>query len=199
VGRCSQTALRSLGLLSVLNRAFGFRQLFLVFWRQLRRLDQDGQLVDLAGELERHLIILVIHRRAGVGPDTVTIDGAPYDHLFFFQPPGIELELCLSNNEQSLPRRLIVTDQLLPGQPNFITEFSDWNFDIHPSDAEFVFQPPADAVQTALKLARETASKAKEARNAAASTNYDPAPYYRPYACWPASLSATPPPIPEMA
>jgi hypothetical protein len=97
--------------------------------------------------------------------NTVTIDGAPYDHLFFFQPPGIELELWLSKNEQSLPRRLIVTYRSLPGQPNFIAEFSDWNFDIHPTDAEFVFQPPADAVQAALKpppeTAPATASKAK--------------------------------------
>jgi hypothetical protein len=92
--------------------------------------------------------------------NTVTIDGAPYDHLFFFQPPGIELELWLSKNEQSLPRRLIVTYRSLPGQPNFIAEFSDWNFDIHPSDAEFVFQPSADAVQAALKPP-ETASKGK--------------------------------------
>src|SRR6266436_4811768 len=39
----------------------------------------------------------------------VTIDGAPYDHLFFSQPPGIELEVWLAKNEQAVPRRLIVT------------------------------------------------------------------------------------------
>jgi hypothetical protein len=48
---------------------------------------------------------------------TVTIDGAPYDHLFFFQPPGIELELWLPKTEQAVPRRLIVTYRTLPGQP----------------------------------------------------------------------------------
>ena len=83
--------------------------------------------------------------------NTVTIDEALYDHLFFSQPPGIELELWLSKNQQSLPRRLIVTYRTLPGQPNFIAEFSEWNLDMHPSDAEFVFQPPADASQVALK------------------------------------------------
>jgi hypothetical protein len=83
--------------------------------------------------------------------NTVTIDGAPYDHLFFSQPPGIELELRLSKDEKSLPRRLIVTYRSLPGEPNFIAEFSNWDFNIHPSDAEFVFQPPAGAVQVALK------------------------------------------------
>jgi hypothetical protein len=83
--------------------------------------------------------------------NTVTIDGLPYDHLFFFQPPGIELELWLSKNQQSLPHRLIVTYRSLPGQPNFIAQFSDWNFDIHPADADFTFQPPAGATQVELK------------------------------------------------
>jgi hypothetical protein len=83
--------------------------------------------------------------------NTVTIDGASYDHLFFFQPPGIELELWVAKNEQSLPRRLIVTYRSLPGQPNFIAEFSDWNFNIQPPDADFAFQPPAGATQVELK------------------------------------------------
>jgi hypothetical protein len=39
-----------------------------------------------------------------------------------------------------LPRRLIVTYRSLPGEPNFIAEFSDWDFNIHPSDADFTFQ-----------------------------------------------------------
>jgi hypothetical protein len=99
--------------------------------------------------------------------NTVTIDGAPHDHLFFSQPPGIELELWLPKTDQAPPRRLIVTYRFLPGQPNLITEFSDWNFNIHPTDAEFVFQPPADAVQVALKPpvpSPATASKAKGGR-----------------------------------
>ena len=83
--------------------------------------------------------------------NTVTIDGTPYDHLFFFQPPGIELELWVARNEQSLPRRLIVTYRTLPGQPNFIAQFSDWNFNVQTPDADFAFQPPAGATQVELK------------------------------------------------
>jgi hypothetical protein len=95
--------------------------------------------------------------------NTVSIDGAPYDHLFFFQPPGIELELWLSKNEQSLPRRLIVTYRTLPGQPNFIAQFSDWNFNIQTSDADFAFQPPAGATQVELKpVAAAAPSPAKK-------------------------------------
>jgi hypothetical protein len=83
--------------------------------------------------------------------DTVTIDGAPYLHLFFQQPPGITLELWLSKNDQSLPRRMIVTYSSLPGAPNFIAEFADWNFDVHPPAAEFSFTPPAGAEKVALR------------------------------------------------
>src|SRR5207237_6711625 len=83
--------------------------------------------------------------------NTVMIDGVPCDHLFFFQPPGIELELWLEKNDRSLPRRLVATHRSQPGQPTFIAEFSDWNFNIHTSDAEFVFRQPAATVQVALK------------------------------------------------
>ena len=85
--------------------------------------------------------------------NTVTIDNAPYDHLFFSQPPGIELELWLAKNERALPARLIVTYRSLPGNPNFIALFSDWNFDVQPTEADFTFQPPAGAEQVALKPA----------------------------------------------
>jgi hypothetical protein len=87
----------------------------------------------------------------GTVVDTVTIDGVPCLHIFFVEPPGIELELWVEKSDQSLPRRLIVTYRSLPGQPNFIAEFSDWNFNIHPSDAEFALQPPADATPVQLK------------------------------------------------
>jgi hypothetical protein len=85
--------------------------------------------------------------------NTVTIEGMPYRHLFFVQKGGIELELWLSKNEQSLPRRLIVTYHSLPGEPNFVAEFSNWDFAVHPADSEFAFRPPAGARQVQLKSA----------------------------------------------
>jgi hypothetical protein len=62
-----------------------------------------------------------------------------------------ELELWLEKNEQSLPRRLILTYRALPGEPNFIATMSKWDFSIHPTDADFTFQPPPGAVQMALE------------------------------------------------
>jgi hypothetical protein len=97
----------------------------------------------------------------GTVVNTVTIDGVPCLHMFFVQPPGIELELWVEKNDQSLPRRLIVTYRTLAGEPNFIAEFSDWNFNIHPPDADFAFQPPADATQVQVKPVAATAPPAK--------------------------------------
>jgi hypothetical protein len=79
--------------------------------------------------------------------NTVTIDGVPCRHLVFSQPPGIELELWLEKNDRALPRRLIVTYNSLPGKPNFVAEMSDWNFTVHPPDAEFAFKPADGAKQ----------------------------------------------------
>jgi hypothetical protein len=97
---------------------------------------------------------------AGQIINTVTIDGTPCLHMFFLQPPGIELELWVEKNDKSLPRRLIVTYRSLPGEPNFIATFSNWNFSVHPADADFVFQPPAGAVKVALKPSAASGSAA---------------------------------------
>ncbi len=115
------------------------------------RLGVDFPLADFLSEAPNKAFLTGV--TSGRLINTVTIDGAPYDHLFFSQPPGIELELWLSKNQQSLPARLIVTYRSLPGTPEFVALFSDWNFNIQPPEAEFTFQPPAGAEQVALKPA----------------------------------------------
>ncbi|HWU26533.1 MAG TPA: DUF2092 domain-containing protein [Rhizomicrobium sp.] len=84
---------------------------------------------------------------AGWQVGTADIGGTNCRHLFFTQQAGIDLELWVENNAASTPRRLIVTYRLLPGQPNFVAEFSDWNFGAKPTDAEFAFTPPAGATK----------------------------------------------------
>jgi hypothetical protein len=94
--------------------------------------------------------------------NTVTIDGVPCRHLLFIQPPSVELELWVEKNDRSLPRRLIVTYRNLPGQPNFVAEFSGWDFSTQATDAEFEFQPPEGAKEVELKPATAVApAKAK--------------------------------------
>jgi hypothetical protein len=123
------------------------------------RLGVDFPLADFLTEAPSKAFLTGV--TSGRVVNTVTIDGSPYLHLFFTQPPAIELELWLAKNDQSLPKRLIVTYRNLPGQPNFIAEFSDWNFNIHPSDADFAFQPPPDATQVELKPPTVKAMPAK--------------------------------------
>jgi hypothetical protein len=123
------------------------------------RLGIDFPLADLLTDAPDKAFLTGVTE--GTVVNTVTIDGVPCLHMFFSQPPGIELELWVEKSDQSLPRRLIVTYRSLPGQPNFIAEFSDWNFNIHPSDADFAFQPPADATQVELKPRTAAVSAAK--------------------------------------
>ena len=123
------------------------------------RLGVDFPLADFLTEAPNKAFLTGV--TSGRVVDTVTIDGSPYLHLFFSQPPGIELELWLEKSDQALPRRLIVTYRDLPGQPNFIAEFSDWNFNIHPPDSDFTFQPPADAEEVQLKPVAAPATPAK--------------------------------------
>ncbi len=79
------------------------------------------------------------------------LDSAPARHLTLFQPPGLELELWLTKNEQSLPERLFITYRSIPGQPNFIASFSDWNLSAPATDADFEFHPPEGATKVELK------------------------------------------------
>jgi hypothetical protein len=108
----------------------------------------DFPLADLLTDAPDKAFLLGITSGREVG--TATIDGVPCRHLLFTQPPGIELELWVEQNDRALPRRLIITYRSQRGQPSFIAEMSDWNFNIHPTDAEFDFQPPEGAVQTEL-------------------------------------------------
>jgi len=94
--------------------------------------------------------------------NTVTIDGTPCRHLLFTQSPGIELELWVEKNDRALPRRLIVTYRSEPGQPSFVAELFDWNFSIHPTDADFVFQPPEGAMRTEPMSAGKPAAATKK-------------------------------------
>lgn len=92
---------------------------------------------------------------AGWQVGTTMVDGVECQHLFFYRRAGIELELWVEKNSAAIPHRLIVTYRLLPGQPNFIAEFTDWNMQVHPSDSEFTFRPPAGAKE--IKLAPSVA------------------------------------------
>jgi len=85
--------------------------------------------------------------------NTVMIDGGRCRHLVFLQLPGIELELWLQRNDPTVPRRLIIVYNSLPGKSNFVAELSSWNFNAHSTDAEFSFKPPEGATEVQIGAA----------------------------------------------
>jgi hypothetical protein len=109
----------------------------------------DFPLADLLSDDPETSMIAGVTSGGQVG--TATIDGVECRHLFFLQPPDVELELWLENNDKALPRRVFVTYTSLPGRPTFIAELSDWNLAVHPADTEFVFQPPPGVTEVQIK------------------------------------------------
>jgi hypothetical protein len=109
------------------------------------RLGVEFPLADLFGDDPTQSFLTGVN--SGKEVDTDRIDGAPCRHLFFTQSGATELELWVENNDRAVPRRLVITYRALPGTPNFVAEFSDWNFQNRPSDAEFAFQPPEGAAK----------------------------------------------------
>jgi hypothetical protein len=110
-----------------------------------KRLGVEFPLADLLSSDPAQSFLTAVS--SGKEVDTDKIDGTPCRHLFFTQSGATELELWVENNDRATPRRLVITYRALPGTPNFVAEFSDWNFQNRPSDAEFVFQPPAGATK----------------------------------------------------
>ncbi len=115
------------------------------------RYNVDFPLADFVADAPNKAFLTGVATGREVG--TAMLDGKPTRHLFFTQTPGIELELWVDKDEKALPRRLIVTYRLLHGQPSFVAQFSDWNFTVHPTDADFAFQAPAGAAKVELTAA----------------------------------------------
>jgi hypothetical protein len=61
------------------------------------RIGVDFPLADLlAGDVGKSILARVT---AGGPVGTINIDGVKCRHLFFIQPPGLDLELCVRENE----------------------------------------------------------------------------------------------------
>ena len=105
------------------------------------RMGVDFPLADLLTDDPEKSVLSGVTSGGQVG--TATIDGVLCRHFFFIQSPDLDVELWLEDNERSLPRQVFITYRSLPGHPTFLAELSDWDFSIHPSDAEFTFQAPA--------------------------------------------------------
>lgn len=112
------------------------------------RMKIDFPLADLLTDDPEKSLLSGVTSGGEVG--TATIGGTPCRHFFFIQSPDLEFELWLEDNERALPRRLFVTYRSLPGHPSFLADLSDWDLAIHPSNADFQFQPPAGVARVEL-------------------------------------------------
>jgi hypothetical protein len=117
------------------------------------KLGIDFPLADLLTDTPEKSILSGVTE--GEVVNRVTIDGVPTLHMYFVQPPGIDLEIWAEDNARALPLRLILTYRSLPGEPIFVATFSNWNFSIHPLDSDFAFQPPLGAVKVTLGPVRQ--------------------------------------------
>ena len=112
---------------------------------RVEQLNPDFPLVDFFTEAPDKSFLSGV--TAGWQVGTNKVDGVECRHLFFSQRDGIDLELWVEKNDAAIPHRLIVTYRLLPGQPSFIAEFTNWDTRVRPSDAVFAFQAPSKAKQ----------------------------------------------------
>ena len=113
------------------------------------RMGADFPLADLLSGNPEKSVLAGVTSGGQVG--TATIDGVSCRHFYFIQAPDLEMELWVEDNERALPRRVFITYRSLPGHPTFLAELSDWDLSIHPTDAEFTFQPPAGVTQVEMK------------------------------------------------
>ena len=114
-----------------------------------QRVGADFPLADLLTEDPEKSVLNGVTAGGQVG--TATIDGLRCNHFFFVQAPDLDMELWLEDNDRSLPRRVFITYRSMPGHPTFMADLSDWNFSVHPADADFTFHPPAGVEEAPLK------------------------------------------------
>jgi hypothetical protein len=109
------------------------------------RMGVDFPLADLLADQPGQAFLNGVVTGKKVG--AVTIDGQKCNHFFFLQPPGIELELWSEADQRALPRRIAVTYRSVPGEPQFLSQMSDWKLGINPPDDAFVVKIPAGATK----------------------------------------------------
>ena len=109
-----------------------------------QRMGVDFPLADLLADKPGQSFLDGVTAGSVVG--RVSIDGDPGHHFLFLQPPGIELELW-TEDDTSLPRRIVVTYRGIPGVPQFISEMEDWKVGEELPDEIFAMQIPPDATK----------------------------------------------------
>lgn len=72
------------------------------------------------------------------------VGGIQCHHLLFSQDE-VDWQIWIEDSKTPLPRKIIITEKLVTGGPQFTTIFSNWNLSPQLPDDHFIFLPPEDA------------------------------------------------------
>ncbi|MFY9942197.1 MAG: DUF2092 domain-containing protein, partial [Desulfobacterales bacterium] len=73
----------------------------------------------------------------------------PTDHLAV-RSAEVDLQVWITQGDQPLPRRVVLTYKNAPGRPQFRADLSDWDLSPKLAADSFAFTPPAGAEQIPL-------------------------------------------------
>jgi len=92
-----------------------------------------------------------------------SIDGVRCDHLAL-RNEDRGIQLWIEQGEKPLPRRIVITYEGAPGQPQFRARLSGWDVSPQIEDSVFDFKPPQGTEKIMFRSVAGVASAAKEAR-----------------------------------
>jgi hypothetical protein len=72
------------------------------------------------------------------------ISGVMCDHLAM-RSEREDVQVWIAQGDKPVPRRIVITQRQIEGQPQFWAQFSEWNFSTGLSDSSFIFSPPEGA------------------------------------------------------
>jgi hypothetical protein len=86
---------------------------------------------------------------AGVYLGEHDVNGTACHHLAFRQPAA-DWQIWIETGQRPLPRKLVITYKLLPGEPQFIANLDNWNLEPKFAAETFAFTAPAGAKEVEL-------------------------------------------------
>jgi hypothetical protein len=66
-------------------------------------------------------------------------------HQLAFRQPNIDWQIWIDEGDAPLPRRIVITDKRVGGEPQYMATFSDWNTSQTIDASTFAFTPPTGA------------------------------------------------------
>lgn len=110
---------------------------------------------------------LIQHVKSGQYIGETLIRGTMTHHLAFRQP-DIDWQIWVEQGNTPLPRRIVITDKRVDGEPQYMASYSDWDLSPAIDSGTFVFTPPAGANRIDMKTLpafRQRQAPATQPRN----------------------------------